>query len=305
MRNRLVYIPLNSALYILLLVLFTACGRNNNKSDAYGNFEADEVIVSAQTQGTLLNLDVQEGSDYESGRIVGKTDTSTQIIKRNQLLAQHNVINARLHNLDAQLKVQDEQRKNMVREVNRLEKLLNEKAATQQQYDDMLGNLKVLDSQTEALKSQKNIIMGDNSVLMAQLDEVKNQLEKCYIVNPLRGTVLEKYTEPGELMTPGKALYKIANIKELEIKVYVSGSQLSSIALADSVKVLIDTKDETMQALKGVVTWISSQVEFTPKIIQTKEERVNMVYAVKVKVINDGRLKIGMPGEVVFLKQKE
>jgi HlyD family secretion protein len=305
MRNQRDSFFVNSALLAILLIMVTSCGRNNNKSDAYGNFEADEVIVSSQTQGTLLNLDVQEGNDYEAGRMVGKIDTSTQIIKRNQLLAQQRVIQARLHNLEAQLKVQDEQRKNMVREVNRLEQLLGEKAATQQQYDDMAGNLKVLDSQTEALKSQKNIIMGDYGVLMAQLEEAKNLLDKCHIINPIQGTVLEKYVEPGELMIPGKALYKIANTKELEIKVYVSGSQLSSIALGDSVNVFIDADKESMQSLKGNVTWISSQVEFTPKIIQTKEERVNMVYAVKVKVLNDGRLKIGMPGEVVFLKRKK
>jgi HlyD family secretion protein len=128
-------------------------------------------------------------------------------------------------------------------------------------------------------------------------------LEKCRITSPLKGTVLEKYVEPGELVTPGKALFKVANIEEMELKVYVSGSQLSSIAIGDSVNVFIDSKDITIQTLKGSVCWISSQVEFTPKIIQTREERINMVYAVKIRVSNDGRLKIGMPGEVHFNEQ--
>jgi HlyD family secretion protein len=280
-----------------------SCAHNNNEADAYGNFEADEVIVSAQSQGVLLFLNVVEGSIVKNDLVIGRIDSSLPIIKKEQLMAQNIIINARLINLDAQLKVQEEQRINLVREVNRMEKLLQDNAATQQQYDDILGKLKVLDSQTEAIRSQRNIIHGEQSVLSAQFEEVKNMLEKCRITSPLKGTVLEKYVEPGELVTPGKALFKVANIEEMELKVYVSGSQLSSIAIGDSVNVFIDSKDITIQTLKGSVCWISSQVEFTPKIIQTREERINMVYAVKIRVSNDGRLKIGMPGEVHFNEQ--
>jgi HlyD family secretion protein len=161
----------------------------------------------------------------------------------------------------------------MVREVERIEKLLSEKAATQQQYDDIQGKLSVLDSQTEAIRSQRNIILGENSVLLAQLAEVEDLIEKCRIINPVTGTVLEKYVEAGELVVPGKALYKIADISEMELKVYVSGSQLPDIAIGDSATVLIDSKDGSMQGLAGKVAWISSEVEFTPKIIQTREER--------------------------------
>jgi HlyD family secretion protein len=284
-------------------VFITSCRRNHNEADAYGNFEADEVIVSAQSQGELLYLDVAEGGTVGKHHLVGRIDSTVAAIKREQLFAQNSVIVARLKNLQAQLKVQDEQRINLVREENRIEKLLHDNAATPQQYDDIVGKVKVLDLQTEALRSQKSIILGEQSVLTAQLDEVKNLLSKCRITSPLSGTVLEKYVENGELVSPGTALFKVANLGEMELKVYVSGSQLSSIALGDTLGVLIDTSGNAVQALKGIVSWISAQVEFTPKIIQTREERVNMVYAVKIRVLNDGRLKIGMPGEVVFIKK--
>lgn len=292
-----------SGISLILLISITSCSKNNNKADAYGNFEADEVIVSAQSMGLLLSLDVLEGEIVKKNQVIGKIDTTEPFIKQKQLLAQRSVINARLRNLESQLNVQEEQRNNLVREVDRMEKLLQEKAATQQQYDEIQGQLKVLDSQTAAIRSQKNIIFGEETVLKAQLDEVRNLLEKCRITSPLTGTVLEKYTEAGELVTPGKALLKVANLEEMELKVYISGSQLSSVVIGDSVDVIIDAKDENLRMLKGSVSWISSQVEFTPKIIQTREERINMVYAVKIRVINDGRLKIGMPGEVLFGKR--
>jgi len=222
-----------------------------------------------------------------------------------QLAAQQTVLNARLQNLEAQLRVQDEQRANIVREVNRIEKLMREEAATAQQYDDIAGKLKVQDMQTEALRTQKNIIAGERSVLMAQIGDVRNLQEKCRIVNPIKGIVLEKYAEANELVSPGKALYKIANNSKMELKVYVSGDQLPLIALGDSAVVMIDSAGGNLNKIPGVLSWISSQVEFTPKIIQTREERVNMVYAIKISVNNDGRLKIGMPGEVIFGKGKQ
>lgn len=290
-----------AALLVFLLAL--ACGKNWPQADAFGNFEADEVLVSAQSQGILTSLDLDEGSVLKKDQLVGHIDSSTISIKKDQLKAQKSVIQARLKNLDAQFKVQEEQRINLVREVNRIEKLMKEEAATPQQYDDIQGKLRVLDTQTETLLSQKSIILAESSVLAVQIDEINNQLEKCRIINPMEGTVLEKYVEANELVSPGKALFKIANIAMMELKVFVSGAQLPSISIGDSVDVLIDDTGTRLQTMPGTVSWISSQVEFTPKIIQTREERINMVYAVKVRVNNDGRLKIGMPGEVIF-KQK-
>ncbi|HJZ38804.1 MAG TPA: efflux RND transporter periplasmic adaptor subunit [Bacteroidales bacterium] len=297
--NRILYI----GIAVFTAMLAFSCGNSNRQSDAFGNFESDEIIVSAQSQGILIHLNLNEGDMLRKDQLAGTIDTSSVILKKNQLAAQQRVIQARLKNLDAQLAVQDEQRNNLVREVARIEKLLSDKAATQQQYDDIQGKLNVLDSQTEAIRSQKSIILGEHSVLIAQQAEVDNMLEKCKIINPVNGTVLEKYVDAGELVIPGKAIYKIADISEMELKVYVSGSQLPAIAIGDTATVLIDSITGSMQRLTGTVTWISSEVEFTPKIIQTREERVNMVYAVKLRVRNDGRLKIGMPGEVVFGKR--
>ena len=300
MKKCIRYLDLQALLFIIPALFAAACGKDDNRADAYGNFEAEEVIVSAQSQGEMISMNIIEGITVAGGQLVGRIDSATAAIKKNQLLAQHTVINARMSNLDAQLKVQEEQRNNLLREVNRMENLLKDNAATQQQYDDIAGKLKVLDSQTEAIRSQKNVIMGEQAVLRAQLADVENQMKNCRIVSPISGTVLEKYVDAGELVTPGKALFKVANMQQLELKVYVSGTQLSSIALGDTVSVYIDGKDKSLLRLAGFVSWISSQVEFTPKIIQTREERVNMVYAVKIRVKNDGRLKIGMPGEVVF-----
>jgi HlyD family secretion protein len=285
---------------IFAMLMISSCGRNNGNSDAYGNFEAEEIIVSAQVQGTFLSIDIKEGILVQEDQIVGHIDSSSFLIKRNQLLAQKEVIFARLKNLDAQLDVQNEQRINMKREVDRIEMLFRENAATQQQFDDLSGKLKVLDSQTGTIKSQRNIIMGEASVLSAQMDEINDMIRKCRVISPITGIVLEKYVDEGELVTPGKSVFKVANVEEMELKVYISGSQLPLIAIGDSVKVVIDSGKD-IQGLTGRVNWISSQVEFTPKIIQTRDERVNMVYAVKIGVQNpNGLLKIGMPGEVIF-----
>jgi HlyD family secretion protein len=289
---------------VLIFISLISCRNHNHIADAYGNFESEEVLVSAESQGILTSFRLDEGTILEKGVLVGKIDSATATIKKEQLKAQEILIEARLRNLDDQLQVQDEQRTNLVREVNRIEKLLKEGAATSQQFDDIQGKLKVLDMQTETLRSQKNIIAGERYVLAAQMHDIENMLEKCSIINPVQGTVLEKYVEARELVSPGKALYKIANTGKMELKVYVSGLQLPSIALGDSVDVFIDNATAGLQKIPGFVSWISSQVEFTPKIIQTREERVNMVYAVKVSVNNDGRMKIGMPGEVIFSKTK-
>ena len=293
----------SAVIFILFFTLynFYACTDNNGVADAYGNFEAEEVLVSARSQGIIIYLDADEGEFLEQNQIVGMIDTADVVIKRQQVMAQLTAIEAKIKNLDAQLGVQQEQRKNLAREVDRMKKLLEDQAATQQQFDDIEGRLRVHDLQTETLESQRYIILAERSVLYEQLAEVNNLLDKCRILNPVEGTVLEKYAEAGELVNPGKAIYKIANLREMELKFYISGDQLTSVSIGDSVMVAVDMPGDRMETLPGIVSWISSEVEFTPKIIQTREERVNMVYAVKLKVLNDGRLKIGMPGEVIFL----
>lgn len=300
MNNRLTNHVVYCAICLFLFVFVNSCRNSGNEADAYGNFESDEIIISSQSQGTIITFKPDEGDILKSNELVGIIDTTVATMKLDQLSAQNFVIGARLENIEAQLKVQEEQRINVAREVDRTEKLLADHAATQQQYDDLLGKLKVLDSQTETIRTQKKVIQGEKKVLTEQMAEAHDALKKCKIINPADGTVLEKYIEAGELVTPGKALYKISDIRQMELRVYIGGDQLSSVAIGDSVSVFIDIPDEKTAEIPGIVSWISSEVEFTPKIIQTKEERVNMVYAVKVRVHNDGRVKIGMPGEVVF-----
>jgi len=286
------------------IFLFISCSDDHQVADAYGNFEADEVLVSAQSQGILISLDADEGVLLEENQLVGMVDTMDVVIKQNQLFAQLTVNRAKMQNLSAQLDIQEEQRKNLDREVERMRKLLIEEAATQQQYDDIEGRLKVHQLQTTALETQRNIIAAERNVLYEQLAEVVYFLDKCRIINPVKGTVLEQYAEAGELVSPGRAVYKIASLDNMELKFYVSGDQLASIIIGDSIRVLIDRPENQMETLTGVITWISSEVEFTPKIIQTREERVNMVYAAKLRVHNDGQLKIGMPGEVIFMNKQ-
>ena len=285
------------AAYALSLV---SCNDGLPEADAYGNFEATTVLVSSEAQGTLKQLNVSEGEIFEKDTLAGIIDTSDAVLKRSQLLARMKVMQANAANIDMQVAVQLAQRDNLVREVERINNLLIDNAATQQQYDEIEGRLNVQELQIKALEGQKNVIYAERQVLQEQIEEADSFVEKCNIINPVKGTILEVYVQAGELLTPGRAVYKIANLEDMELKFYVSGSQLASVALGDSVRVGIDSNDGGIKTYAGIITWISSEVEFTPKIIQTREERVNMVYAVKLRVKNDGALKIGMPGEVYF-----
>ena len=202
--------------------------------------------------------------------------------------------------VEGQIAVQQQQKTNLLVEKVRLTRLLKDKAATPKQLDDINGAINLVDRQISAIKTQNADIIQEQEVMERQIAQVNESLNKCHILNPLSGTVLVKYAEPGEITLPGKILYKIANLSELELKVYISGDQLPSIKIGQKVDVLVDNDKTSNRKLEGTVSWISQKAEFTPKIIQTKEERVDLVYAVKVRVPNDGSLKIAMPGEVNF-----
>ena len=282
------------------LILLTGCSSNNGKSDAYGNFESREVMVSAQSQGEILSMNLQEGETLQAGKLVGWIDTSLLAVKREQLQTQKSSLNAKMDNIEAQAEVQKEQIKSLITEKQRIESLLKEDAATDQQFDDIQGKLNVARKSLESINTQKKSVFSEMHVLEKQIKEVNTQMDKCKIKNPIKGTVLEKYLEPSEIAAPGKAIYKIADLSEMILRVYISGAQLPHVKIGQEVEVLMDKNEEENQKLKGTVSWISPEAEFTPKIIQTKEERVDLVYAVKVRVKNDGRIKIGMPGEVNF-----
>jgi HlyD family secretion protein len=284
----------------LSLFMLVACKNGEKKSDAYGNFEAVETIVSSETAGKLLSMNVKQGDQLEPGNLVALIDTTELILKKLQTQAQLAASETKKQNVSAQINVLKEQKKNVQTTQQRIVKMFADKAATQQQVDDINGQINVLDKQISATNTQFQMIASEMEVVNRQLDLFNEQLTKCSIISPIGGTVLETYLETGELATPGKPILKMANMTNLELKVYVSGAQLPAVKLGNDVKILIDSGSKEMQNLTGKITWVSSESEFTPKIIQTKEERVKLMYAVKILVANDGRLKIGMPGEVLF-----
>ena len=284
----------------LSLLIIGACKNGEKKSDAFGNFEAVETIVSSETAGKLLSMEVRQGDQLEPGKLIAQIDTTEIILKKLQTEAQLVASETKMQNVTAQINVLKEQKKNVQTTQQRIAKMFADQAATQQQMDDINGQLNVLDKQVSATNTQFQLIASEMEVVKRQLDLLNEQLTKCQIKSPIKGTVLETYLETGELATPGKPVLKMADLSNLELKVYVSGAQLSNVKLGNEVKILIDSGAKEMQSLSGKISWISSESEFTPKIIQTKEERVKLMYAVKIVVPNDGSLKIGMPGEVVF-----
>ena len=271
--------------------------KNNEKADGYGNFEATEITISAENSGKLIHFTVEEGQNLEKGAYVGFIDTIPLSLKRDQLLASKTIIYSKSKSVLSQINVLNAQLKTAEINKNRIENLIRENAGTQKQMDDVDGEINVIQKQIKSVKSQNSPIIDELKSIDVQLKQVEDLIQKSYIINPINGTVLTKYAEPDEITSFGKPLYKIADLNTMQLRVYVSESQLSSIKIGQDVTVKIDNKKE-MKSYKGKITWIASVAEFTPKIIQTKEERVNLVYAVKIDVKNDGALKIGMPAEM-------
>lgn len=285
---------------ISTIAILTSCSGRNHKSDAYGNFEADEVIISSEVSGKLILFDLDEGNVIDSGKLIGLVDTTDLQLKKEQLMAQKNAISSKTGNIASQIEVQQQQKNNLLIDKARIEKLLKDGAATKKQLDDINGNINLVDKQILSIQTQNSSVVNEILSLEKQIALIDQNIKKSHLVNPLKGTILDKYMMKDELVTPGKSLYKIANLSTIFLRVYISELQLSAVKLGQKVEVLIDNGKDEMGKYEGIVTWISSTAEFTPKIIQTKEERVNLVYAVKVKVKNDGAMKIGMPGEVNF-----
>lgn len=288
-----------SILLTLVIMISQACANDKDLSDAYGSFEAVDVMVAAESAGKLLSFTLEEGEKIEAGKAVGIIDTMQLYLKKQQLYAGIRTINTKYGTLEAQKSAYNVQLENLERELERVESLLEDGAATGKQKDDIQGNKKVINAQLAALETQKSTIAAERAGMNTQIDQLNDQISRGIIKNPITGVVLQKYKEAGEIVGPGQNLYKIANLNELILRVYVSGKQLSSVKIGEQLTVRIDGP-EGIEELQGKVSWVSSEAEFTPKIIQTREERINLVYAVKVIVKNDGRLKIGMPGEIKF-----
>lgn len=301
-----IYIKMRIFVCLFILISLGACTDVNKISDAYGNFEAVETIISAQSQGEVLHLNLEKGMKLADEEYVGLIDTTNYYLQKKQLLAKKKAIETSISSILAEIEVLNEQKSTLIIEKKRLDELWKDGAATKKQMDEVNGQVRIIDSKIKAVRTKNAGILNEIEVINSQIEQVLEQLARCRIINPVNGTVLEKYIEPNELLIPGKAIYKIADLSSLDLRVYISGDQLSEIAIGDEVQVLIDKDSKNNYELKGTIIWISDRAEFTPKIIQTKKERVNMVYATLVRVKNEnGMLKVGMPGEINFKKKTE
>lgn len=284
--------------------LLTACNDNKVSFDASGSFEAEETIISSEATGTIKQFNIEEGQTLGAGQEIGYIDSLQLYLKKKQLEAQITAILGKKPNIPVQLSALQEQLKTTERERTRVANLVKGDAATPKQLDDINAQIEVLKKQIEAQQSTLSIssegLSKDIVPLQVQVEQLNDQLAKCKIINPANGTVLAKYAEANEMTTTGKPLYKIADLSNIILRAYITGDQLTQVKLNQTVKVLTDDGKGGYKETEGTISWINDKAEFTPKTIQTKNERANMVYAIKVKVKNDGTYKIGMYGEIKF-----
>jgi HlyD family secretion protein len=291
-------------LFTTLTVIAFACKPSTSEFDASGAFEAEETIISSEATGMLKEFTIQEGQELKAGQYIGYVDSMQLYLRKQQIEAQIRAVLGKKPNINTQVASLEEQLSAAEREQRRVANLVKAEAATQKQLDDFNAQVEVLRkqiaAQRSALGTTSSGITLESLPLQEQIKQVNDQLAKSRIVNPMNGTVLMKYAEANEVVIPGKPLYKIADLSTVILRAYVTGAQLPAIKLNQPVTVLVDNGPDTYAEYKGTITWISDKAEFTPKTIQTKEERANLVYAIKIKVPNPGNLKIGMYGEVKF-----
>jgi HlyD family secretion protein len=291
---------------ISLIVLLAACKSKDDAADAYGNFESTEIIVSAEASGRLLSFDVEEGAVLQANALVGGIDSVQLNLKKAQLGANIKAVLSKRPEITPQLEVIRQQIATQQREKQRVQNLLKANAATPKQLDDINAAIALLEKQyastSSSLHTQISGLNSESQPLELQVEQVKEQLAQSRVINPIQGTVLTKYVEKGEVVTFGKPLYKIADLNTMYLRAYISGDQLGQVKTGQQVTVQTDLPNGELKSLPGTVSWISGDAEFTPKTIQTREERVQLVYALKVRVQNDGSLKIGMPGEIRLSK---
>lgn len=287
------------------LMIMISCKRNKFEHDASGTFEATEVIVSSEADGKLEFFHLTEGDLLDTGQYVGYIDSIQLYLKKQQLLAANKAIQMKKPNISVQVSSIKEQIEKAEYEKRRIQRLLADNAATQKQLDDANSQIEVLkkslNAQINSLSTSVNSLNEESNTNNVQVAQIEDQLKKCKIINPIQGTVLNKYVEEKELVAQGKALYKIADTKNLFLRAYIVSEQLERIKIGQKVNVYINISEDKQKKYFGTITWISDKAEFTPKTIQTKDERQNLVYAVKISVTNtDGLIKIGMYGDVDF-----
>lgn len=285
-------------------VVFTACDDNANTFDATGSFEANETIISAEASGKLLTYNADEGDNLKKDQYIGYVDTTQLVLSKKQLFAQIDAILSRRPNIAVQLTALKEQKRVAETAQKRVANLLKVDAATPKQMDDANGQIDIIKGNITALRNSLNTntrsIEQEIGPLRVQIEQIDDNIKRSKLVSPIEGTVLVSYAEVFEQVGKGTPLYKIADLSELTLRAYVTGNQLPQIKLNQQVKVLTDDGNDGYKETEGMIYWISDKAEFTPKTVQTKDERANKVYAIKVRVKNDGSFKIGMYGEVNF-----
>jgi HlyD family secretion protein len=287
-------------LIIVAAIILASCRNGTEEADAYGTFEATEVIISSETSGRILKFDVIEGTETEIGKEIALVDTTLLHLQKAEIDAGMKSVRTRIATIDSQNEVLDQQITNLNVNIARIENMLKDDAATKKQYDDLTGQVAVLQKQIAANNTQKTSIAAELSVYESKKATLEEQITRSCVRSPLKGTIIEKYAEGGELTAPGKPLVKIADLSVIKLKVYVSGAQLGNLKIGGECTVRIDDGRKGYKSFPGMISYISGKAEFTPKIIQTKEERVTFVYAVTIDVKNDGTMKSGMPGEAIF-----
>lgn len=287
---------------LFIALSFLQCQEETNPYDASGTFEAVETIIPANAMGIIKDFNLEEGQVLDSGYLVGYIDSTQLYLRKKQLQAQIQALLSKQPNIASQLAAYKEQLKHAQHERARVEQLLKSDAVTQKQLDDANAEIAVLEKQIESVQTSLSItsagIREETVPVFTQIEQINDQIKKCSIINPVEGTVLTKYAEAHEMASPGKPLYKIADLTEITLRAYITGDQLPEIKLNQNVSVFVDNSENGYKEYEGRIKWISNKAEFTPKTIQTKDERANLVYAIKINVKNDGYLKIGMYGEI-------
>lgn len=296
----------SSFLHLLSLgiLLFASCTGGKDEYDATGSFEAKEIIVSAEAAGKILRFDVNEGDMLQAGQQVGNIDSTQIMLQKESVLANAGGIRAQQPNVNTQTAAIKQQITTLQNEKQRIENLIAANAANRKQLDDINAQIEILQkqlsAQTSALQKSNSSISAQTSAMEIQANQLNDRILKSRIVSPISGVVLNTYAEIGELANIGSPLFKIADTNNMILRAYITNDQLAQVKLNQKVKVLTDAGNKTMKTYEGKITWISAKSEFTPKTVQTKNERANLVYAIKIAVKNDGFLKIGMYGEVDF-----
>ncbi len=310
----------NSSIFLLSLssLLLVSCKNGNGDFDAAGTFEANEVIVSSETAGKILEFTAEEGTKLEKNQVAAVIDPTNLQLQSEQVEASIHALGEKtsdltpyIRTLEQQIEIQKTQVSALERERTRFANLVKEDAATGKQFDDIETQLKVakeqlalsqrqLDQQKATIGTQNRSVLSEQAPLSKRKAQIDDLLNRSRVMNPVAGTVLTSYAEAGEITAPGKALYKIADLTNMDLRAYISGDQFAQVKIGQTVKVFIDNGKDEYKEIAGTVTWISDKAEFTPKTIQTKDERAHLVYATKIRVKNDGSVKAGMYGEVKF-----